>query len=193
MKRAATSSVFTIEQEEFSMSKGLIHVYYGYGKGKTTAALGLALRAAGSGKSVVIVQFLKESNTSELSHLRLLPNVTVMRGTAAKVFAHDMTPEQLEETKKIQNKNLSEALDIVKSGNCGLLVLDEALDAYQLGLLDTDLFMDLILNKPEALELVITGHKPDENIIGRADYVTEMVKIKHPYDKGIKGRKGIEF
>jgi cob(I)alamin adenosyltransferase len=175
------------------MAKGLIHLYYGYGKGKTTAALGLALRSAGCGKKVVIVQFLKDSNTGELNCLKLLPNVTILRGTAAKVFVRDMTPEQLEETKRIQNSNLMKAVEIVKSGDCDLLILDEALDAYQLSLLDSALLSDLLYNKPEALELVITGHKPDDGIIARADYVTEMVKIKHPYDRGIKGRKGIEF
>lgn len=175
------------------MPQGLIHVYYGYGKGKTTAALGLAIRASGSGKKVVIVQFLKESNTSELNSLKLLPNITVLRGTAAKVFVSKMTPEQLAETREIQNANLLKALDIVRSGGCDMLILDEALDAYQLGLLDGDQFLDFIEHKPEALELVITGHKPDNTIIGWADYVTEMTKIKHPYDRGIKGRKGIEF
>ncbi|NLT15181.1 MAG: cob(I)yrinic acid a,c-diamide adenosyltransferase [Clostridiales bacterium] len=175
------------------MQKGLIHVYYGYGKGKTTAALGLALRASGSGKKVVIVQFLKESNTSELNNLRLLPNITVLRGTAGKAFVRDMTPEQLEKTKHLQDANLKKALDIVSSGGCDLLILDEALDAYQLGLLDCALFLDLVTNKPEALELAITGHKPVDAIISRADYVTEMVKIKHPYDNGIKARKGVEF
>lgn len=175
------------------MPIGLTHVYYGYGKGKTTAALGLALRAAGSGKNVIIVQFLKSSNTSELKSLQLLPSITVLRGTAAKGFVRDMTPEQLEETKKIQNANLIKAIELVKEGGCDLLILDEALDAYQLGLLNSDVFLDLVNNKPEALELVITGHKPEESIISRADYVTEMVKIKHPYDNGIAARKGIEF
>lgn len=175
------------------MAQGLMHVYYGYGKGKTTAALGLALRASGRGKKVVIVQFLKDSNTGELKSLELLPNITVLRGTAAKVFVRDMNPQQLEETKKIQNANLLQALDIVNAGMCDLLILDEALDAYQLGLLDNDLFLNLVNMKPVALELVITGHKPDENINSRADYVTEMVKIKHPYDNGISARKGIEF
>lgn len=175
------------------MSKGLIHVYYGYGKGKTTAALGLALRSAGCGKKVVIVQFLKDSNTGELNCLKYLPNITVLRGTAAKVFVRDMTPAQLEETKKIQNANLVKALEIVNTGGCDLLILDEALDAFQLGLLDGDVFLDLVHNKPEALELVVTGHKPEDQIISSADYVTEMVKIKHPYDKGISARKGIEF
>jgi cob(I)alamin adenosyltransferase len=175
------------------MPKGLIHLYYGYGKGKTTAALGLAVRASGSGVKVVIVQFLKDSNTSELVQLKLLPNITVLRGTAAKGFARDMTPEQLNETREIQNCNLKKALELVRSGDCGLLILDEALDAWQLGLLDEAMLLELINHKPEALELVITGHRPDDRVVAAADYVTEMVKIKHPYDTGIKGRRGIEF
>jgi cob(I)alamin adenosyltransferase len=175
------------------MAKGLIHLYYGYGKGKTTAALGLAMRAAGSGKSVVIVQFLKDTNTSELKSFSRVPEITLLRGTAAKVFVRDMTPEQLEETKKLQEANLREAIGYVESGNCDLLILDEALDAYQLGLLDPELFWDAILRKPEALEVVVTGHRPDERLVEAADYVTEMVKIKHPYDKGVFARKGVEF
>lgn len=175
------------------MTNGLTHVYYGYGKGKTTAALGLALRAAGVGKKVVIVQFLKDSNTGELKSLGLLPDVTVLRGTAAKVFARDMDAVQLEETKIIQNGNLQKALDIVKAGACDLLILDEALDAYQLGLLDEQLFLDLVNHKPQSLELVITGHKPDTQIMEKADYVTEMRKVKHPYDKGVPARRGVEF
>ena len=175
------------------MAQGLIHLYYGYGKGKTTAALGLAIRAAGSGKKVVIVQFLKDTNTSELKSFSLIPNVTILRGTAAKVFARAMTPEQLKDTKTMQEDHLRQALQYVSAGECDLLILDEALDAYQLGLLDKQLFLDIVLNKPEALELVITGHKPDRQIIEAADYVTEMKKIKHPYDNGVTARKGIEF
>ena len=175
------------------MAHGLIHLYYGYGKGKTTAALGLAVRAAGSGKKVVIVQFLKDTNTGELKSFALIPNVTILRGTAAKGFARDMTPEQLTETNKIQNANLRSALEHVSSGSCDLLILDEALDAYQLGLLDKALFLGTVFNKPSELELVITGHKPDQQIIDAADYVTEMTKIKHPYDNGVFARKGIEF
>lgn len=173
--------------------RGLTHVYFGYGKGKTTAALGLALRAAGRGLKVVIVQFLKDSNTGELDILKLIPNITIFRGTAAKCFVRDMTPEQLEETKSIQNDNLKKAMERVSAGECDLLILDEVLDAYQHGLLDADCFLDVVTNKPETLELVITGHKPDDFINSHADYVTEMVKRKHPYDSGIKARRGIEF
>ena len=175
------------------MTNGLIHVYYGYGKGKTTAALGLSARAAGSGKKVVIVQFLKNTNTSELNALAKIDNITLLRGTAAKSFVRDMTPEQISETKVIQNGNLRKALATVARGECDLLILDEALDAYQLGLLEAELFPSIVFDKPPALELVITGHKPDKQILDAADYVTEMRKVKHPYDRGVMGRKGIEF
>jgi cob(I)alamin adenosyltransferase len=104
-----------------------------------------------------------------------------------------MSEEEKRETKRIHDANLSEALSLVEDGNCELLMLDEALDAYQLGLLDEALLKQIILHKPEALELVITGHTPTDWIMERADYITEMVKHKHPYDQGIHARRGIEF
>ena len=173
---------------------GLTHIYFGNGKGKTTAALGLALRASGSGKSVVIVQFLKDWKCGELDSLALLPNVTVFRGkSSGGVFIRDMSEESIAETKAIHDKNLKNALELQSNGQCDLLVLDEAVDAYQLGVLDAKLFEGLLENKPEPLELVVTGHKPDARMLEWGDYVTEMVKHKHPYDKGVKERKGIEF
>ena len=176
------------------MSRGLIHFYYGDGKGKTTAALGLAIRAAGCGNSVVIVQFLKDWKCGELSSLGFLPDVTVFRGkSSGGVFFHELSDVEKVATKTIHDANLNKALDLQKNGRCDLLVLDEAVDAYQLGALDSALFEGLINNKPEALELVVTGHSPDTRVLDRADYVTEMVKRKHPYDKGVAARKGIEF
>jgi cob(I)alamin adenosyltransferase len=173
---------------------GLTHVYYGYGKGKTTAALGLALRAAGHGKRVVIVQFLKDARSGELSQLALLPNVTVLRGKAAgHTFSIDMTEEERGITRRIHDENLQKALRLRENGACDLLILDEGLDAYQLGMIDRALFESAVNDKPEPLELVITGHNPEAWLTERADYVTEMVKIKHPYDAGTAGRPGIEF
>jgi len=174
--------------------KGLTHFYYGDGKGKTTAALGLALRAAGCGKSVVIVQFLKDWKCGELSSLALVPNVTIFRGKASGgVFYHELSETGKAETKATHDDNLKRALELCENGKCDLLILDEAADAYQLGALDADLFEGLIEGKPESLELVVTGHSPDARLITRADYVTEMVKRKHPYDEGVAARRGIEF
>ena len=175
-------------------TRGLTHFYYGDGKGKTTAALGLALRASGCGKSVVIVQFLKDWSCGELDALKHLPNVTVFRGkSSGGTFFYEMTDEEKATTKAIHDLNLKKALELEKRGQCDMLILDEAFDAYNLGILDALLFESLIENKPERLELVVTGHNPEARFLEWSDYVTEMVKHKHPYDKGIAARKGIEF
>ena len=172
----------------------MIHIYYGDGKGKTTAALGLAMRASGCGRRVVIVQFLKDWKCGELDSLAHIPGITVLRGkSAGGVFVHEMSDEEKAATKTIHDENLRKALNMQKSGQCDLLVLDEVIDAYRLGVLDSELFEGLVENKPEDLELVITGHQPDAVLIDRGDYVTEMVKRKHPYDKGVTARQGIEF
>lgn len=176
------------------MKRGLTHVYYGDGKGKTTAALGLGMRAWGCGLQVVLVQFLKDFSTGELNALAQLPGFTVLRGKAkGKLFLKDMSEEERSTTASIHEENLRQALSLVDENQCDLLILDEALDAYQLGLLGEGMFRPLIEDKPEALELVITGHAPVDWVLQRADYVTQMVKKKHPYDKGMSARRGIEF
>jgi cob(I)alamin adenosyltransferase len=173
---------------------GLIHVYYGDGKGKTTAALGLALRAAGCGKNVAVVQFLKGWTCGEHKALPQLENIMIFRGKPANgKFVRDMSDEEKLETKASQDESLKKALNLVSNGQCDVLILDEVIDAHRLGVLDTELFENLVYNKPDTLELVITGHNPDARILERADYVTEMVKRKHPYDEGINARQGIEY
>ncbi len=179
--------------EEPKKAKGLIHYYYGYGKGKTTAAVGLAIRASGSDKKVVIVQFLKNRPSCEIAPLEQIKNITVLRGQASNSFSLKMNELERKETTRIHNENLQKAINAVNNGECDLLVLDEAVDAYELNMLDKELFDNLVNNKPEALELVITGHLAQDWIIQKADYVTEMQKKKHPYDKGFIARKGIEF
>jgi len=174
--------------------KGLMHVYYGDGKGKTTAALGLAIRAAGCGKNVVVVQFLKNWQCGEHKSFEDLPNITLFCGKpAGGKFVHEMSGTEKHDTKISQDKCLKNALALVKKGQCDVLILDEVIDAHRLGVLGASLFNSLIYHKPDSLELVITGHKPDEKLLERADYVTEMVKRKHPYDEGISARQGIEF
>jgi len=174
--------------------KGLIHVYYGDGKGKTTAALGLALRAAGCGKNVVVVQFLKNWTCGEHNSFPQLPNVTLLRGKAAGgKFVHEMNEDEKLETKESQDECLKSALTLVESGKCDVLVLDEVLDAYKLGVLDAEMTESLLYSKPDLLELVLTGHDPNAALLERADYVTEMIKRKHPYDEGVNARQGIEF
>jgi len=173
---------------------GLIHIYYGDGKGKTTAALGLALRAAGCGKNVVIVQFLKSWDCGEHKTLQNLSNITLIRAkTAGGKFICDMNDDEKQITKTWQEESLEKAIDLVKNEQCDMLILDEAIDAQKLGMLDTILMEKIISEKPDSLELILTGHDPDPQLLEQADYVTEMVKHKHPYDKGIQARKGIEY
>jgi len=176
------------------MSQGLTHYYFGRGKGKTTAALGLALRAAGCGKNVVIVQFLKDWKCGELGSLGYIPNISVFRGkSSGGAYVRDMSDEEKAETKNIHEHNLQKAIELVEKGDCDLLILDEAADACALEVLDKGMLEKLVLEKPEQLELVVTGHGTDPLLLEKADYVTEMVKHKHPFDKGVPARRGVEF
>jgi len=174
--------------------KGLIHVYYGNGKGKTTAALGLAIRAAGCGKQVIIVHFLKSWRCGERESLSQLSNVSLFQSkTPQGKYVSDMNDEEKQQTKISHDENLKKAIDFVKKRQCDVLILDEAIDALNLGVLDADLLHGLIYEKPDFLELIITGHNPDKKLLDYADYVTEMVKHKHPYDDGVDARQGIEY
>ena len=174
-------------------AKGYTHVYYGYGKGKTTAAFGLALRAASYGRKVVIVQFLKNKDSGEVLCIEGIPNITVFRGQSTNKFSISMNDSEKHCASLIHNSNLAQAVMLVNKDECDMLILDEIIDAYQLNLIDKELFENFIINKPEFLELVITGHNPIKWLIDRADYVSEMVKRKHPYDEGVMARAGIEY
>ena len=175
------------------MNQGLIHYYYGYGKGKTTAAMGLALRASGSGRRVVIVQFLKNRKSCELIQMEKLDNILILRGQSTDAFSNEMNKDDIISTTEIHNLNLSKALEYVQADMCDMLILDEVTDAYELGMVDEDMLEQTVKYKPENLELVITGHNPQSWIMDIADYVTQMQKYKHPYDRGIAARYGIEY
>lgn len=174
-------------------SRGFLHVYYGNGKGKTTAALGLLLRALGHGKKAVLVQFLKGAFSGEIEALKHLSGITVLRGQCGEKFFFQMTEEEQRETRRIHDEHLAFALRLIESGACDVLVLDEALDACALSALDTGLLKGILALGDNRPEIVITGHQSVNWIMDKADYVTEMVSKRHPYDKGIKARKGIEF
>lgn len=172
---------------------GLIHVYCGDGKGKTTCSLGMALRASGAGLNVIIVQFLKGAYTSELKALKKIENIKVIGNTQDFGFINDMTKEQLDIVKTMHNKNLHIALEQVQNGECDMLILDEVTYAYNSNLVDKNIIQSMIEKKPEKLELIITGRNPDKLFTDNADYITEMKCVRHPYKKGCAARKGIEF
>ena len=175
------------------MRQGMIHLYTGDGKGKTTAALGLLLRARGRGMRVVLAQFLKGRETGELHMIEKFPGVTILRYTRDFGFYISASETDRAEMSRQNNTNLTEAHRLVDNGLCDLLVLDEICAAYNNGAVDAELTDKLIANKPPGLELVLTGRNAPPHFMETADYVTEFVKRKHPYDNGIPARKGVEF
>jgi len=171
---------------------GLVHYYYGDGKGKTTAALGLALRAAGADRRAAVVQFLKGSPYSEIKSLEKL-GIEVCQTKAVKKFVFQMNDEEKLSAANDCKAALDFAIKAAIGGEYDLVVLDEVTDAIAVGLLDEAALIGLIENHSDKTEIVMTGHVPNEKVVERADYVTEMAKRKHPYDRGIMARKGIEF
>lgn len=167
--------------------RGLVHLYWGEGKGKTTAAMGLAVRALGRGMKVSIVQFLKDGDSGELAPLREL-GAAVYSGGADK-FVFQMTPEEKVQAKAAQTDNLRRALEEA----CGLLILDEACAAWELDMVDRALLQRAVLERPEGREIVLTGRNPADWMQDAADYSTEMRCHAHPYEQGIAAREGIEY
>ena len=172
-------------------SEGLVLVFTGNGKGKTSAAIGVALRALGHGKRVHIVYFMKGNTPyGEQVAMSNLPNVTFSRfGSQKYVDPNNITPEDKEEA----SKSLSAAQQAAFSGNCDLVILDEVNIAAAWKLIEIDRVIELIDNKPADVDLILTGRYADQKLIDRADLVTEMKEIKHPYANGTKARKGIDY
>ena len=171
----------------------MIHIYCGDGKGKTTAAMGLALRCAGGGRRALVLQFLKDGSSSELGPLAQGAGVEVVPQTRTFGFTWTLSPQELEEARRYYGGLLEAAWEKARGGGYGLLVLDEALGACGAGLIDESRLLELLDGAPEGLEVVLTGRGPSQALLDRADYVTEMRKVKHPFDQGVTARKGIEY
>jgi cob(I)alamin adenosyltransferase len=169
---------------------GLVQVYTGVGKGKTTAALGLALRACGHGLKVHMIQFMKgDIDYGELKACESLPNFSIVQfGRPDFVEKEDPAKQDIE----FAQKALEYAKDVVHKGEYDIVILDELNVAIDFQLVDLEEVINLIDSKPEHMEIIITGRNAHEKIIERADYVTSMENVKHPYDRGQKARNGIE-
>lgn len=174
------------------MRKGLIHIYCGDGKGKTTAAMGLSVRAAGCGMKVVLIQFMKCGDSGEIPLMKELPNLTFACVNKNLGFSWNMTEEEKEEAKNLYQQLFRNAVRLAAEQDADMLVMDEFMSAYNYGWIEQREALEFLQNKPEKLEVVLTGRDPGEELIALADYVTEMRKIKHPFEKGIPARKGIE-
>ncbi|MBU6996315.1 MAG: cob(I)yrinic acid a,c-diamide adenosyltransferase [Theionarchaea archaeon] len=173
------------------MEKGMIHVYTGNGKGKTTAALGLAMRAAGHGLKVYMIQFMKgRINYGELETANQIPNFEIKQvGRPDFVSKENPDPEDI----RLAQEGLEHARAIIYSGHYDMVILDEINVAMDFNLVPHDVVYALLKEKPETVEIVLTGRKCPPEVVKIADYVSEVLEIKHPYMNGAQARKGIEW
>ena len=171
------------------LKKGLVQIYTGNGKGKTTAAFGLALRAAGAGLKVYILQFIKGKAYSEMKVIKKIKNIKIEQCGKGCFIQKKPSKADME----YAQKGLTKAKNKIMSGKYDVIILDEANIALRLGLIETKDIIVIIKQKPRFVELVLTGRHCPRALLKRADLVTEMKEIKHPYRRGIKARRGIEF
>jgi cob(I)alamin adenosyltransferase len=173
------------------LEKGLVQVYTGCGKGKTSAAFGLALRAIGRGLKVYIIQFIKGGfDYGEMYTVEKLPNLTLKAFGRGK-FVMTKPPEKEDVTLAEEAVQLAE--EVVQSGKYDVVILDEINVALSLKLINLEQVLRLIERKPKHVELVLTGRDAPTEMVEVADLVTEMKEVKHPYKKGLQARKGVEY
>ena len=175
---------------EIKNKLGLVQVYTGPGKGKTTASLGLAFRASGRGLEVLMIQFLKPAeNYGEHIAAERVPNFTIL----PLGLDHMVSDVTREKDIEIAEETLQRAKDEIYSGKYDLVILDEINNAMSWGILEPKKVIEMLKGRPDNIEIVLTGRGAPKEIVEYADLVTEMTMIKHPFDKGIKARKGIEY
>lgn len=168
--------------------KGYLHIYTGNGKGKTTAAFGVALRSIFSGKRVYVAQFIKDMKYSETELTKHFDNITIEQLGCGCIINREAN----EEDKMLAQRGLSKVKEILTCSNYDLVILDELTIALYLKLLDLDEVMNVLKNRLENIEVIVTGRYAPKELIEMADLVTEMKEIKHYYRKGVLSRKGID-
>jgi cob(I)alamin adenosyltransferase len=173
------------------MKKGLIQIYTGDGKGKTTAALGLALRAVGHGMKVLMIQFMKGDQYGELESSKRLSPYLTLRQVGRETFISISNPDPRD--LQLAQEGFSIAKKAIQNNEYDIVILDEINLAVDYGLIPMAEILHLIDSKPEEVELILTGRNVKREIIERADLITEMVDRKHYYGKGVPARKGIEI
>ena len=171
----------------------MIHAYYGDGKGKSTAAAGIALRAAGNRMRVMYVQFLKTENTGERLALQSIDGINLTSCPLELKFTYEMDDRERQQVSVMFRGIFERAAAITLSDRYDMIILDEVFDVINEGMLSESSVFEFISNAPNNIEIVMTGRKPPKRFIDAADYVTEFKKIKHPFDRGIQARKGIEY
>ena len=176
------------------LKNGYVQVYTGDGKGKTTAAVGLAVRAAGNGYNVFMVQFLKGGKTGEIeSAKKMAPFFNIFRFEKKRGFFWTLSDEEKIELKEEVQKAYEFCKEALKEEKCDILIMDEIMGALSNKLVSEEQVLELIENKPDNIELILTGRNVPKSIIDKANLVTEMKDIKHYFNEGVPSREGIEF
>lgn len=172
---------------------GYVHIYCGDGKGKTSAALGLAVRAVGRGKKVLIVRFLKNENSGEVPVLRKIPGITVAPCEREFGFVFRMKEKQRAEAASYYRQLFDQACREAAEGEYDILILDEIMAVCNYGMVPEEDVVTFLKTRPQRLEVALTGREPSEKLLALADYVSEIRMRKHPFEKGISAREGIEY
>lgn len=170
-------------------NKGYIHLYTGNGKGKTTAALGLAIRAAGAGKQIFIGQFVKGMHYAELNALMRFPEINIKQYGLDCFIVNKPNEKDIEAARN----GLNEVTKIISSNSYDVVILDEVCIAIYYHLFEIDEIINLIIQKPEPMELILTGRYAPKKLYDHVDLITEMNEIKHYFQRGVQARKGIEY
>ena len=173
-------------------NKGCVHIYHGNGKGKTTAAIGLCVRAAGAGLKVLIYQFLKDNTSSERSVLKNIPGITLVDGIDKAKFTFNMSSEEKQETGAYCRSMFCSLVQTAVQGNYDVLLLDEVLHVLRKDMISEEMLLDFLNERPDGMEVILTGYNPSKKLVDCADYVSHIVKEKHPFDKKLGARVGIE-
>lgn len=173
----------------------MVHIYHGDGKGKSTASFGLAVRALGQDYHVILAQFLKSRDVGEIRMLNSLENILVLRPKIDNVFSFQMTDAQKENTLLEHNILFKNAINAIDCTQKTLIIFDEIIGATTENLIDRVIVIKFLEDNKENenLEIVLTGRNPIDEYIKNADYITKMEKERHPYDKGVMMRKGVEY
>lgn len=182
-----------VQKQKAEGSKGFVHIYCGDGKGKTTAALGLAMRAAGRGRRIIIARFLKNDDSGEVEILRQIPGIRLKPCDKCFGFFYQMTEEQKKEAGEYYEKLFRDTWREAAEEEYDMVILDEIMAACRYGFVSEKELEMCLGGRPSGLEVVMTGREPSESLLESADYVSEICKRKHPYDQGVRARAGVEY
>ena len=175
------------------MKNRLLHIYCGDGKGKTTEAKWLAVRAAGSSMRVLFARFLKNEFSGELKILDQIPEIEVLHLEKSYGFFKTLSEKEQEEVREMYGRLWDTIQRKISTGDYDMLVIDEFMAAYRYGLIPNEEAVQFLKDRPDNLEVVLTGRDPSDELLELADYISEVKMVRHPFEKGIRARKGIEY